>query len=604
MNKYLGFLFLSLLIASLVARSQEAKKTEGTQLKNQLDMMVDCDLSYLTTIENFDVFVHNPSGAILYRAKMAIDADGCPRAYGPNDSGLDWTANAGYPGNWWGIVTDANGDPIIQGPTDPYPGMYVSSTSLVQLGYSDSNPLRYVDSENIPYIALPSSLQSLANIAKGDLAFVRNSTNGNTSFAYFADTGPSGKLGEGSMYLAVQLGINSSPRTGGTSQGIIDYVVFPQSGYGQGHHLTREEIDSIGQIYLDLAGGAELPGCLDAPAPSLDCSNAVELSCGVTFNGTASTAPSVIGTYGCNTWTETGPERVHTVVAGADGSITATITNFTGDLDVYILGSCDPMDCLGTVSSSSATYDYAVGGETYYIVVDADDGSGSAYDLLVTCQEPVPDEDVFITNESVFPTAIYPGDTILTGADVHYSGVFAQSQLPALVLAYFLSPDCILDSADIFLGIDTALVGTDFPYVYKSTEVVIPDTTAPGQYNVLFVADYNDAFAEADEGNNISCISITVESSVGFESVYSEHSFRVFPNPSEGTFNIEFNPGQSQFYSVEVVDIQGRMVMKKDFDNTGVCNFKAIDLSKEPKGMYLLKVKGSMGSEVAVIKLK
>ena len=53
-------------------------------------------------------------------------------------------------------------------------------------------------------------------------------------------------------------------------------------------------------------------------------------------------------------------------------------------LDVYILGSCDPYDCLGTVSSSSATYANIVAGYTYYIVVDADDGSGSAYDILVT----------------------------------------------------------------------------------------------------------------------------------------------------------------------------------------------------------------------------
>ena len=84
---------------------------------------INCNLTYLTTIENFDVYTHNQSGAILYRAKFAVDADGSPRAYGPNDSGLDWTANAGYPGNWWGVVTDINGDPVIQGAGDPYPGM-------------------------------------------------------------------------------------------------------------------------------------------------------------------------------------------------------------------------------------------------------------------------------------------------------------------------------------------------------------------------------------------------------------------------------------------------------------------------------------------------
>src|SRR6202008_1174982 len=83
---------------------------------------VNCDLTHTRTLSGFNVYIHNPSGATMYRAKFYIDADGSPRAYGPNNSGLDWTANAGYPGNWWALVCDANGDPILQGPTDPYPG--------------------------------------------------------------------------------------------------------------------------------------------------------------------------------------------------------------------------------------------------------------------------------------------------------------------------------------------------------------------------------------------------------------------------------------------------------------------------------------------------
>lgn len=364
---------------------------------------INCDLTYLTTIEDFDVYEHDSSGAILYRAKMAIDADGCPRAYGPNNTGLDWTANAGYPGNWWGIVTDLNGDPIIQGAGDPYPGMYVSTTSLVCSGYANTNPLRYVDSENIPYIAMPSALQSMGNISMGDLAYVRNSSNGLGCFAYLADTGPSGKLGEGSMYLASMIGINSNPRTGGTTSGIIDYVVFPQSGYGNGTCLSILEIDSLGGLNLTQAGGIGIADCLDQQIPSLDCSNAIVLSCGVTYCGISSSSQSVISTYSCNTWTETGPERIHTIVPVSDGTITATISNFTGDLDVYILGSCNPNDCLGSVFSSSAVFDNAIGGQTYYIVVDADDGSGSAYDIIVTCDAQMSTSEIETKKIKIYP---------------------------------------------------------------------------------------------------------------------------------------------------------------------------------------------------------
>jgi len=224
---------------------------------------VNCDLTLQTTIENFNVYHHNPSGATMYKAKMAIDADGSPRAYGPNNTGLDWTANAGYPGNWWGVVTDSNGDPIIQGPGDPYPGMYVSTTSLVNSAYGVTNPLRYTNSETVPFFVLPSAVVSLGGIRIGDVGYVYNTQTGQGCFAIYADAGPSGKLGEGSIYLAQQIGINSNPRTGGTSLGIIDYIIFPYSGYGQGTIPTIAQIDSIGNAKLAELGGFAVTQCLE-----------------------------------------------------------------------------------------------------------------------------------------------------------------------------------------------------------------------------------------------------------------------------------------------------------------------------------------------------
>src|SRR5947209_18462960 len=56
--------------------------------------------------------------AFFYEAGMAIDVDGAPQAYHPepdSNLGLDFLANAGRQGNWFGIVTDngqRDGDPI------------------------------------------------------------------------------------------------------------------------------------------------------------------------------------------------------------------------------------------------------------------------------------------------------------------------------------------------------------------------------------------------------------------------------------------------------------------------------------------------------------
>ena len=224
-----------------------------------------CDLTQITTIQSFNVYNHNPTGVTMYKAKMYIDADGSPRAYGPNNSGLDWTANAGSTGNWWGVVSDVNGDPILQGPTDPYPGMYVSTTSLVNSAYGTTNPLRYTNSETVPYFVLPSALVSLGGIHIGDIGYVYNTVTGLGCYAIYADSGPAGSLGEGSIYLASQIGVNPDARTGGTSLQIIDYIVFPNSGYGQGTIPTIAQIDSIGNSLIATVGGTGITACLESP---------------------------------------------------------------------------------------------------------------------------------------------------------------------------------------------------------------------------------------------------------------------------------------------------------------------------------------------------
>lgn len=185
---------------------------------------------------------------------MTIDADGSPHAYHPDDSpGLDYLRNARKPGapgepwHWWGIVLGENREPQVQKPPDPAPGFYVSSTSLVDpTKRKETDPTRYVDSESIPFIALPPNAIDLGEASLGDFCTVINRSNSRIAFAIFADGGPADHLGEGSIALAEALNVKSSPRKGGAANGII-YVVFPRSGDGK-----PKEIDEIKQAGRDL----------------------------------------------------------------------------------------------------------------------------------------------------------------------------------------------------------------------------------------------------------------------------------------------------------------------------------------------------------------
>jgi hypothetical protein len=174
---------------------------------------------------------------------------------------LDFTANAKDGEKFVGVVTDANGKPVVQ-QSGAFKGFYVSTTSL-QAAHGDQNdPATYVDATKIPYIVLPPELAKQFGVVLGDLAVVTNHLNGRSSFALYADQGPHGKVGEGSAALAGAIGINPSPRDGGTNKPIIFYLVFPKSGLGQGKLRTLEEIEtSAGKEYDKWGGNQRLDSC-------------------------------------------------------------------------------------------------------------------------------------------------------------------------------------------------------------------------------------------------------------------------------------------------------------------------------------------------------
>jgi hypothetical protein len=158
-------------------------------------------------------------GGTLFEAGMSIDAGGAPHAYHPDGkSGLDDLRNAGGPGNWYGVVTDngqPDGNPVVQTSTDPAPGFYVSYTSLQDSNKKKNNPLRYVDSETIPYIVVPPQLLTgMAGVKLGDFATVLNTKNQKLQHAIVADLGPRNRIGEGSIALAKAIGVPLGAQAG------------------------------------------------------------------------------------------------------------------------------------------------------------------------------------------------------------------------------------------------------------------------------------------------------------------------------------------------------------------------------------------------------
>src|SRR6266849_1911683 len=218
-------------------------------------------------LKSQSISVQKIGDAVLFGAGMEIDADGAPNAYGPRDTGLDYTANAKNGDAWAGVATDANGNPVTQN-AGPYKGYYVSTTSLQLRGGDPSSPNTYVDATQIPYIALPPEFVKRFEIVLGDLAVVVNQGNGKSAYAIYADVGPHGKIGEGSVALANALAFERvNPRHGGVAKG-IRFLVFPKSGLGQGKLRTLEEIKTSGELLFHAWGGPQRMASCSPIAPT------------------------------------------------------------------------------------------------------------------------------------------------------------------------------------------------------------------------------------------------------------------------------------------------------------------------------------------------
>lgn len=168
-------------------------------------------------------------GAWVITTGFAIDADGSPRCYGPNDTGLDYAKNGGPEDDPYGYeLNPKTGKPFIQGLDAPAyseatRGMYVSATTYQRKEYPPNDCRRYLNSEEVIFGVVPGSFRKhVPGIVIGCKMLVTYS--GLPIIAVAGDVGP--RFGEGSIALAKALGIPSNPRHGGVGSG-VEWRTYP-----------------------------------------------------------------------------------------------------------------------------------------------------------------------------------------------------------------------------------------------------------------------------------------------------------------------------------------------------------------------------------------
>ncbi|MEZ4826556.1 MAG: PKD domain-containing protein [Bacteroidia bacterium] len=116
---------------------------------------------------------------------------------------------------------------------------------------------------------------------------------------------------------------------------------------------------------------------------------------------------------------------------------------------------------------------------------------------------------------------------------------------------------------------------------------------ASGVYNVCVVA-YN--FCTPDT----TCQEISVIAT-GIEDIAGLSNLLIYPNPSKGTFRMEFSLNRTDEISAEITTIRGRAVYKKDFGTVNGSFGETIEVEGVAKGVYFLRLR--VGNQIMTRKL-
>jgi PKD repeat protein len=76
---------------------------------------------------------------------------------------------------------------------------------------------------------------------------------------------------------------------------------------------------------------------------------------------------------------------------------------------------------------------------------------------------------------------------------------------------------------------------------------------------------------------------------------------QLLPNPNDGHFRLQASRAPQSPFTVDIIDLNGRLIRHKQFQASGGSFMESFDLSGETKGLYFLRV--SDGERAANMKL-
>jgi hypothetical protein len=141
-------------------------------------------------------------------------------------------------------------------------------------------------------------------------------------------------------------------------------------------------------------------------------------------------------------------------------------------------------------------------------------------------------------------------------------------------------------NVNIKLSIDGGLT---FPITLVSgsandgTENVLIPNNATTQARIMVAAADNIFY-------NVNATNFTINQETASVKNAAFKGFNLYPNPSKGIVNLEFDVENAEKVSVQLFDIRGRRIGEKNFYNNRLKFSESISFPNLSKGLYLMKI--------------
>lgn len=377
--------------------------------------------------------------------------------------------------------------------------------------------------------------------------------------------------------------------------------------------------------------------CTTLSGTPYNCNNAMAVSCGNSYAGNNAMSGYNYSSYTYNgqTTAESGPEAVYKFTVAANSGFTINLTGLSGDLDLFLLNSCNGNNAVvaqsghSNASNESITVNNLPAG-TYYIVVDGWNGCISNFLLSIICNnnapvctndEPCNAQVLPCYNACVWTNTSNVGATLTTSPS--YAGgcnslgmrdVWYRVQMPATGrMRISTGAGTMTNGIMGIYGGSYCTYLTNYGCVDNANGGLMPDLIISGSAGIwiyLRVWGYGGSVGTfsicvtALQGGNLQSVSNDVptfavdanvsdrEENVATKMEAKQFSLQVFPVPAKGEVNFSAQLPVDKEAEIRVFDLNGRLVKEMHgLQTADGMLLERMEIGELPVGLYIVKVR-------------